>query len=54
MFKTRLTELPSVQCQISGPVAGLIRDLPSAKELVDRIVAQAGSIVERMRNDKLV
>lgn len=31
-----------------------IRDVPSVKELVDRIVAQAGSIVERMQYDKLV
>ncbi len=54
MFNTRLTELPGAQCQISGPVAGLIRDVPSPKELVDRIIAQAGSIVERVRSDKLV
>ncbi len=54
MFKTRLTDLPGVQCPTSGPVAGLIQDVPSAKEIVDRIVAQAGSIVERMQHDKLV
>jgi len=37
-----------------GPVAGLIEDVPSAKEIVDRIIVQAGSIVERMQHDKLV
>ncbi|MFJ8822802.1 NAD(P)H-dependent flavin oxidoreductase [Streptomyces sp. NPDC102467] len=33
----------------SGQVAGVIEDLPSCRELVDRIVAEAGETLERLR-----
>ncbi|GAA2302719.1 nitronate monooxygenase [Streptomyces kunmingensis] len=34
----------------SGQVAGVIDDLPSCRELVDRIVAEAGETLERLRS----
>ena len=30
-----------------GMVAGLIRDIPTVKELIDRIMAEADAIVQR-------
>lgn len=37
-----------------GPVAGMIDEVMSVKEIIDRIIKQARDIVERLSSDKLV
>ena len=37
-----------------GMVAGLIHDIPSVRELIDRIMAQADDIIRRLQSSPLI
>jgi NAD(P)H-dependent flavin oxidoreductase YrpB (nitropropane dioxygenase family) len=49
LYKTALLDgRADIGIMATGQVVGLIDDLPSCKELIDRIMRQAGDVLDRL------